>query len=81
MIPSILAAVPRPARLFLLVAAIDTVLFSLLRGVFVAVFWTDFTGLPARLPRAGCGKGRRLFGVCMMILLCLRLTTHLDTSR
>ncbi|HWR96933.1 MAG TPA: LTA synthase family protein [Candidatus Methanoperedens sp.] len=47
MISRILAAIPRPARLFLLVAAADTALFSLLRGVFAAVFRADVAALPA----------------------------------
>ena len=42
-----LPAIPRPARLFLLVAGADTLLFSLLRGAFALAFAPPGGGLPA----------------------------------
>ena len=47
MIARILSTVPRPARLFLVLAAADTLLFSLLRGAFALAFAPPGGGLPA----------------------------------
>ena len=47
MIAGILSTVPRPARLFLLLAAADTLLFSLLRGAFALAFVPPGGALPA----------------------------------
>ena len=47
MIARILANVPRPARLFLLLAVVDTILFSLLRAAFAFAFMPSGGGLPA----------------------------------
>jgi len=46
-IARILSTVPRTARLFLLLATADTLLFSLLRGAFAFVFAPPSGGLPA----------------------------------
>ncbi len=71
MINRILSAVPRPARLFLLVAAADTLLFSLLRGAFALAF-TPPGGLPAAVAAKAFLLGAK-FDARLAVLVALPL--------
>jgi phosphoglycerol transferase MdoB-like AlkP superfamily enzyme len=71
-IRSLLDAIPRPVRLFVLVAAADTTLFSLLRLAFAAVFRTEFGALPAAVAARALWLGAR-FDARLAVLVALPL--------
>ncbi len=72
MIACTLSIVPRPARLFLLLAAADTLLFSLLRGAFALAFAPPGDGLPAALIAKSLLLGAR-FDARLAVLAALPL--------
>ena len=72
MIARILSTVPRPARLFLLLAAADTILFSLLRGAFALAFAPPGGGLPAAVLAKAFLLGAR-FDARLAVLVALPL--------
>jgi len=71
-IARILSTVPRPARLFLLLAAADTLLFSLLRGAFALAHSPSGGALPAPVFAKALLLGAR-FDARLAVLLALPL--------
>ncbi|HEY6000914.1 MAG TPA: LTA synthase family protein [bacterium] len=70
MIRRLIDAIPRPVRLFVLVAAADVALFSLLRLVFAAVFRAEFAALPAGVAARALWLGVR-FDARLAVLVAL----------
>ncbi len=64
--------VPRPARLFLLLAAADTILFSLLRGAFALAFAPAGGGIPAAVIAKSFLLGAK-FDMRLAVLIALPL--------